>query len=95
MCHQFICADPPILKVPIDERGKVNWENGRETDIDKFAIGALTGLEMAIDQVKENHEWFHDFQIRDLVTIECIGTIHSDKLGYSDMVEFKIAVQRD
>jgi hypothetical protein len=80
--------------VPLDENGKFNPDNGKTTKIDKFSVGSMAGIEMALDVCRTQAEWFKEFQMHDLVTFECVGVRKSSKRDQSDMPEFTITVER-
>jgi len=92
-CHQFLCAKPEVIEIPTNEKGRVDFKNGKATKVDKFAVGALTGIEMALDAVKVNAPWFRQFELRDKVTFTCTG-VQAGQNGNSDMPEFLIEVER-
>lgn len=95
-CFQFLCLNPSTITVPVDERGKLDLENGKEMPIDKFAIGNLAGFDMALQVAMSKAPWFKGFQMRDRVKISCIGIQKAqENSGNSDMPEFEIAVERD
>jgi hypothetical protein len=92
-CHQFLCAVPEVLEVPVNEKGRTDYKHGKPTKVDKFAVGALTGIEMAMDALRVNAPWFGKFQRMDKVTFTCTG-IQAGENGNSDMPEFSIDVER-
>lgn len=92
-CHQFLCAIPEVLEVPVNDKGRTDFRNGKPTKVDKFAVGALTGIEMAIDALRVNAPWFSKFEMRDKVTFHCTG-VQPGQNGNSDMPEFIVEVER-
>lgn len=94
MCHQFVCDDPKVIEIKVNAKGKVDLENGTEKKLDKFAIGALTGFEMALDALDiATNGAFKSFQRHDKVNIECTG-VQEALPGQSPMPEFKVIVER-
>lgn len=91
-CHQFLCLIPQTLKVKLNDRGRLD-SNGTEQEIDKFSVGALTGIEMALDALRVTAPWFGEFKLHDKVQFECIG-IQPGVNGNSPMPEFSITVER-
>jgi hypothetical protein len=92
-CHQFLCMMPEVIEVPTNGKGRVDYKDGKPTKVDKFAIGALTGIEMALDALRVNAPWFRSFEMRDKVTFSCTG-VQPGENGNSDMPEFLIEVER-
>lgn len=93
-CMEFLCMVPAKLSVKV-LAGKID-EKGEAVEIDRFSIGNLSGINMALDVVKrESAGRFKGLQDRDRVEFECIGFKKSEKFGNSDMAEFVINVERD
>lgn len=90
-CHQFLCLKPELIEVPLNDKGRLDYDRGKNTKVNKFAIGALTGIQMAL-QVAESGGFRH-FQPRDIVTIECTGIQPADN-GLSPMPEFSVEIER-
>lgn len=94
MCHQFHCDEPKTLEIPLNEKGRFDLDNGKMTHVDKFAVGALTGIEMALDAVMSNSNGaFKGFQFRDRVTFKCTGIAPAER-GQNPMPEFTITIDR-
>lgn len=93
MCHQFLCAVPPALEVEVDENGKY-FPGGKRTTIDRFSVGALTGIEMALDAFRMKNAWFKEFAMHDRVTFLCYEVQKSDDPKMSDMPQFEISIER-
>lgn len=95
MLYQFILLAPTDLKVPMNERGRYD-DKGTPTVIDKFSVGQMAGLEMAIDAIKTATAGkFVSFQYKDRVTISCVGNQKAENEDFSDMPTFEITVERD
>lgn len=96
MCHQFLCASPQTLEVPINPKtGRFDVESP-VVKIDKFAIGNLAGIQMALDVCRlKSRGWFEEFQLHDRVSIECTGIVANYDPHQNDMPEFTIVVERD
>jgi hypothetical protein len=62
----------------------------REVEIDKFSVGQMAGLEMALDSMRL--AGFSEFQFRDFVTIECTGVQEPTQRGHSPMPEFTVTI---
>lgn len=85
--------NPQTITINVNENGKwVPDGEGKPLVIDKFAIGALTGFEMALDALKM--KGFERLQTRDKVHIECTGITRAKERGMSDMPEFLVRVER-
>lgn len=85
---QFKCISPAVLTVPM-VNGKYN-SNGEPQRCDRFAMGALSGWEMALDDMRS--QGFRNFQPNDYVTIECVGVLASANPEFSDMPQFRVSV---
>lgn len=85
--HQFSCVSP--LEVPLDENGKFN-PNGKPTKLEKFAVGNLSGIDMAIQDLKT--QGFDFFRTSDYVTFECTEIQPALKFGNSDMPLFTVSI---
>lgn len=92
-CHQFLCMIPELIEVPVNDKGRTDYKLGKPTKVDKFAVGALTGMEMALDALRVNAPWFKSFEMHDKVTFNCTG-ITAGENGNADMPEFLIEVER-
>jgi hypothetical protein len=87
---QFKALEPITLTV--DENGKAVKEGkGKEVQADKFGMGALTGFEMALDDMRA--QGFPGFRVGNKVTIECTGVAPSSDPRLSDMLEFAVDVE--
>jgi len=82
----------------LNAKGKVDDKDGKETPVDKFSIGELTGIKMAIDVMDDASDGQFraggGFRRHDLVTFDCTGIRKAEEKGQSDMPEFVIIVKR-
>ncbi len=86
-CYEFMAAN--TFHVMIGPDGKVA-EKGIEKAVTRFAMGALTGFEIAMQRL----DGFEGFKYGDQVVIECNGFQKSQIEGQSDMPLFKLDVVR-
>ena len=86
-CHEFMAATP--VKVLLDAEGKVS-ATGHEKTITRFAMGALTGFEMALQRM----DGFPGFNYGDQVVIVCTGFQKSENAMRSDMPTFDVEISR-
>lgn len=69
-------------------------KKGTDAVIDRFSLGALAGIEVALNDIKA--KGFDNFRYRDRITITCTGISKGDEsMGMSDSPDFKIDVERD
>ena len=85
--HHFNCVSP--LSVPLSSEGKFS-PDGKLTKLDKFAVGNLAGVEMAIQDCKD--QGFDFFRNSDYVTFLCTEIQPSTQPGFSDMPLFRIVI---
>ena len=93
-CYKFKCGIPSKLTVIVDEAGRVVPEDTPEAksrDIDQFAMGALAGFEMAMDDMKANG--WKGFQLHDKVWIKCTEMQDATQPGYAPMLMFEVTVE--
>lgn len=65
----------------------------KDKETDRFSIGNLTGIGMAIDGLRvQSKGMFTEFELNDFVTFELIEKVPAKKAGYSDMLKFRISV---
>lgn len=83
-------SDSPI-QVPVDDNGKYQT-TGTARPFLRFAIGALAGIEMALQSLQD--KGFDQFRKGDDVTFECIGSTPATQRGFSAMPQFTITVDR-
>lgn len=88
--HQFSCVSP--LEVPLAQDGKFNV-NGKMTKLEKFAVGQMAGIEMAIQDLKT--QGFDFFRTTDYVTFECTDIQQATQAGFSDMPLFVVSVSTE
>lgn len=82
------------MEVEIDEQLKVVPKGkGKTIRVDRFAMGALTGFEMALQDAAA--KGFESFKYGDQLSIECVGMQKAEQDGYSDMPEFKVDIFRN
>lgn len=94
VCFKFKCGIPSKLSVNVDDAGRVvpEGEEGSKTrEIDQFAMGALAGFEMALDDMKANG--WKGFQLHDKVWIKCEEEQEASQPGYSPMLMFTVTVE--
>lgn len=85
--HQFGCVSP--LEVPLDEKGRFD-PSGKPTKLEKFAVGNLSGIDMAIQDCKS--QGFDFFRPSDYVTFECTEIQPAMQQGRADMPLFKVEI---
>jgi hypothetical protein len=78
-----------MLVVPLGTDGKFS-PNGKPTECEKFSIGALSGVNMAFDAMKNQFGWDGKFQQGEYLIIECTGVKPASQRGYSPMPEFRL-----
>lgn len=88
MIAQFKTVQPDLLEVPM-ENGRFD-PDGKPTKCDKFSMGALSGWEMALEDMRP--QGFIDFRAGDYVTIECTGVKPNANPEFSDMPEFRVSI---
>lgn len=69
--------------------GRFN-EEGDLTKCDKFSMGALSGWEMALEDMRP--QGFVNFKTGDYVTIECVGVQENSNPEFSDMPQFRVSI---
>lgn len=93
-CHKFKCAIPSKLEVTVDDAGKLvpdGEQGGHIREIDQFAIGALAGFTMALDDMKANG--WKGFKLHDKVWIKCTEIQEAQQQGFSPMLMFEVNVE--
>lgn len=95
---QFQLVSPQTLTLDVDPSGKVvrDGSGSGKTSTSIIGIGAMAGFDMACDVVRSNSrgEW-KEFEAGDRAIIECTGSRKNNKAGMSDMVEFRVYIERD
>lgn len=91
--YQFIVINPTEFQVPLNSRGRYD-EQGEMTRVDKFGLGQMAGLEMALDSIKAAGI-FKDFQYKDRVKFTCVDIQKAESRDFSDMPMFEIEIERD
>ena len=91
-CLRFRCLSPSKLTVHVDENNHIISHDapGKDIEIDQFAIGALAGIQMAIDDLKANG--FTGFKLHDRVWFKCVE-IQEAQPGQNPMPFFEITVE--
>lgn len=89
---------PQELSLDVDPSNKVVREGtgSGKTRTTIIGIGSMAGFDMACDVVRSQSrgEW-KDFEPMDRVIVECTGSRKNNKAGMSDMVEFRVYIERD
>jgi hypothetical protein len=85
--HQFNALGD--VTAPLDDKGRFD-PNGKPTKLEKFAVGNLSGIDMAIQDLKT--QGFDFFRTSDYVTFECTDVQPSMKSGFSDMPLFSVSI---
>jgi hypothetical protein len=88
-------VSPKELTTKVNEQNRIakDGEASKEVKITSFAMGALTGYEMAIQALM--HKGFDGkFQYKDAVIIKCTGIDPAQGPGMSDMPMFEITITR-
>lgn len=93
-CYQFLLDEPKTLDIHVDQFGRFDEMAEKKINVDKIAIGALTGFTMALQALQESTPWFSTFQRGDLVTINCVGIQDPTQRGYSGMPTFEVQIER-
>ena len=77
----------------LDEKGRVTTKQngGKETQLERFSIGALKGFGMALQDLENQNI---QMKFRDLVTIECIGFQENEDSRKDEMVLFEVTIDR-
>lgn len=86
-CYEFLAGTP--FKVLLDQNGRVA-ATGQEKIISRFAMGALTGFEIAVQRL----DGFQNWQYGDQMILECTGFQKAQVEGQSDMPMFNLEVSR-
>jgi hypothetical protein len=89
--HEFMLESPQDVKV--DQRGKANANGEKTTTIDRFSIGGLAGIEVALNDLRA--QGFTGFQARDRMTVTCVGIHQSEEYGMSDSPDFELKLDRE
>lgn len=92
-CFQFLCVEPQLIEVKTTN-GKFDADHGTPEKVDRFSIGMLAGVDMALQDIQTSNQWFQKFQYGDRVTIECTGVQKATQANHSDMPTFQIDVER-
>ena len=89
-CFKFRALQPSHIKVHVDESNRVIPEDepGKDIEIEQFAMGALAGFEMALDDMRANG--WKGFAIHDRITIRCVEVQPANQPGYSEMALFEV-----
>jgi len=90
-CHEFMAAVP--IKVLVDGEGKIAPKGAKgavEKTVTRFAMGALTGFEIAVQRL----EGFDAWRYGDQMVLECINIQAAQVAGQSPMPMFKLDVSR-
>jgi hypothetical protein len=66
-------------------------EGAEARKLDQFAMGALAGYQMALDDLKA--QGWKGFQLHDRVWIKCVELQPATQRGYSDMPMFEITIE--
>jgi hypothetical protein len=92
-CYKFKCAVPSKLTVRVDDANRIvpDDEASKTIEIDSFAIGALAGFEMALDDMRG--QGFKQFAIHDRVWIKCVGMQEPTSPNFSPMPLFEVVVE--
>lgn len=85
--HQFVSIGD--VTVPLSDDGKFS-PHGKPTKLEKFAVGQMAGIEMAIQDLKT--QGFDFFRMTDYVTFECVDVQPPTQAGFSEMPLFSVSI---
>lgn len=99
-CYEFLT--PPNTPKPIawvDSTGRVveaGDAGAQERPLEKFSIGALTGFQMAMQDMNSQlaMDGQKPLEFRDQLTITCVGFQAAAKRGNDDMPLFELELER-
>lgn len=97
-CFEFLCFDPQDIEVATDEKGiyseEIFKDKKKRFKTTRFSVGMLTGIEVALNDLKS--KGFDGLHSRDRVRFTCVGISQADDRqgGKTESPDFKIDVER-